>query len=108
MPHPKCDDRPETPQTTGVRAAAAVITDRPASRVTTDAQPGSSIHAAQFVAFYLFDVAESIDLQAIPALIGTQTVAARLSPKSATPPYVQYEKPPLSFDGDVVGVPGID
>ena len=86
-----------------------MITDRPASRVTTDAgQPGSSIRAAQFVAFYLFDVAESIDLQAIPALIGTQTVAARLSPKSATPPYVQYEKPPLSFDGDVVGVPGID
>ena len=67
-----------------------------------------SIRAGQVVAFYLFDVAETIDLHAIPARIGGQTVAARLAPKPATPDYVQYEKPPLSFDGAAVGIAELD
>jgi hypothetical protein len=112
MPHPKCDDPSETLPTTGRGGAAAIAdanADRPADGVRAESPPPpSSIRAANIVAFYLFDVAESIDLQAIPSLIGGQAVAARLSPKSATPPYVQYEKPPLSFDGDVVGVPEIE
>jgi hypothetical protein len=57
----------------------------------------------QIVAFYLFDVAETIDLAAVPQLIGTPGVAARLTPKPTTPAYVQYEKPPLVFDGEVFG-----
>src|SRR6476646_8478041 len=65
------------------------------------------IHAAQIYAFYLFDVAETVNLAAIPPLIGGPTVAARLAPKSPTPAYVQYEKPPLSFDGDLIGVTDI-
>src|SRR6185295_15350810 len=64
----------------------------------------SHIRSAQIYAFYLFDVAETVNLDAIPGLIGGPTVAARLTPKSATPAYVQYDKPPLSFDGDLVGV----
>jgi hypothetical protein len=63
----------------------------------------AAIRAGQIVLFYLFDVAESVDLSAIPALIAGPTVPARLAPKQATPPYVQYDKPPLSFDGDAVG-----
>jgi hypothetical protein len=66
------------------------------------------IRAAQIVLFYLFDVAETGDLQAIPGIIGGPTVAARLAPKPATPAYVQYEKPPLSFDGEVVGLGELD
>lgn len=66
------------------------------------------IRSGQIVAFYLFDVAETIDLQAIPALIGGPAVAARLSPKPATPAYVQYEKPPLSFEGATIGIPDLD
>jgi hypothetical protein len=62
------------------------------------------IRAGQIHLFYLFDVAESVDLQAIPGLISGATVAAKLLPKQATPAYVQYEKPPLSFDGEVVGI----
>ena len=62
------------------------------------------IRSAQIYAFYLFDVAETVNLSAIPSLIGGPTVAARLAPKSPTPAYVQYEKPPLSFDGDLIGV----
>lgn len=64
----------------------------------------ADIQAGHIDAFYLFDVAESADLARVPALIGGQTVPARLAPKPATPAYVQYEKPPLSFDGELVGV----
>jgi hypothetical protein len=67
-----------------------------------------AIASGQLVLFYLFDVGEAIDLRASPSLVGGPTVAARLSPKQATPAYVQYDKPPLSFDGDAVGVPEID
>jgi len=62
------------------------------------------IRSAQIVAFYLFDVAESADLGRVPLLIGGAAVPARLAPKPATPAYVQYDKPPLSFDGEAVGV----
>ncbi|OFW18165.1 MAG: hypothetical protein A3H97_00890 [Acidobacteria bacterium RIFCSPLOWO2_02_FULL_65_29] len=68
----------------------------------------NEIRAAQISAFYLFDVAETVDLAAIPALIGGPTVAARLAPKPATPAYVQYDKPPVSFDGEAVGIGEID
>jgi hypothetical protein len=74
---------------------------RPAS------QDVSEIAAAQLILFYLFDIAETIDLQPIPALIGGPTEAARLQPKQPTPAYVQYDKPPISFDGDAVGVPDV-
>ena len=46
----------------------------------------TDIRLAQIYAFYLFDVAETVDLSAIPALIGGPTVAARLAPKSPLPP----------------------
>ena len=62
------------------------------------------IRLGQIFAFYLFDVAETVELAAVPALIGGPTVAARLAPKSATPAYVQYEKPPVSFDGELIGI----
>jgi hypothetical protein len=68
----------------------------------------SEIRAAHIVAFYLFDVAESADLHAVPPLIGGPAIPARLAPKPATPAYVQYEKPPLSFDGEAVGCAAID
>src|SRR5689334_13206800 len=66
------------------------------------------IAAGQIVAFYLFDVADTIDLAAISALVGGSAVAARLAPKPATPPYVQYETPPVSFDGAAVDIPALD
>jgi hypothetical protein len=34
----------------------------------------------------------------------THTVPARLAPRPPTPPYVQYKQPPLSIDGEAVGV----
>ena len=67
----------------------------------------AEIRRAQIVAFYLFDVAETADLSQVPSLIGGPAVPARLAPKPATPAYVQYDKPPLSFDGEAVGVAAI-
>ena len=64
----------------------------------------AEIRQGQLNAFYLFDVAETVDLARVPAIIGGPTTAARLAPKPATPAYVQYEKPPISFDGELIGI----
>jgi hypothetical protein len=66
------------------------------------------IRAGQILLFYLFDVAETIDLSLIPGLVGGPAVAARLTPKPVTPPYVQYDKPPLSFEGEAVSIAQLD
>jgi hypothetical protein len=68
----------------------------------------ADIRAGTVTAFYLFDVAESADLQMVPALIGGSAVASRLAPKPATPAYIQYEKAPLTFDGEAVGCREVD
>ena len=86
-------------------AGVDVLTDAPENE-GIDVMP--DILDAQLVAFYLFDVAETIDLTAIPPLVGGRAIPARLVPKPATPAYVQYEKPPLSFDGELVGLPGVE
>ena len=61
------------------------------------------IRSGQVAAFFLFDVAEGIDLQRVRDLVGG--VAARLSPKPTTPPYVQYQEPPIAVDGDAAALP---
>ncbi len=70
--------------------------------------PMPAIRRAQTVALYLFDVAETVNLDRIPALIGGSAVAARLTPKPPTPAYMQYEKAPLTFDGDAIGAANVD
>jgi len=68
-------------------------------------QPNHSpaILAGQVTAFFQYEAAEAIDLQAVAALVG-RTARAKLTPK-ATPSYVQYQQPPLTIDGDALGVP---
>jgi hypothetical protein len=61
----------------------------------------------QIVAFYLFDVAEGADLQRAASAISV-SARARLAPKPATPAYVQYQQPPLWFEGAAVDIPSID
>jgi hypothetical protein len=61
------------------------------------------IRDGHLTAFYLFDVAEAISLDRIASIVGQAASPAKLSPKPATPPYVQYQQPPLSFDGSVIG-----
>jgi hypothetical protein len=68
----------------------------------------SEIRDARIVSFYLFDVAETIDLDAVTPLVRGAPVAAPLAPKQPTPDYLQYERPPLTFDGALAGAPEID
>jgi hypothetical protein len=63
----------------------------------------ASIQSGLVTAFYLFDVAEEIDLAAVPGLLGTATAPARLAPKPVTPSYLQYQSPPpLVVDGEAL------
>ena len=61
----------------------------------------------QIFALYLFDVAEATDLQAAAATAGGG-VRLRFTPKPATPAYVQYQQPPLWFEGAALGLPKMD
>jgi len=60
----------------------------------------------QVTAFFLYDAADAIDLQAVPTLVGG-TTRVRLTTKTATPPYVQYEQPPVTIDGSAIGLPEV-
>jgi hypothetical protein len=67
-----------------------------------------AITSASIHAFYLFDVAEQIDLTALRAAIGGGAISARLTTKSAAPSYLQYSTPPVVVDGDALDVSDID
>ena len=54
-------------------------------------------------AFFLFDVAEAIDLGRVQRELGAG-VAAKLAPKPTTPPYVQYRQPPITIEGHAVAM----
>ncbi len=58
-------------------------------------------------AFFLFDVADAIDLAAVGSRIG-ESVPSRLRTKPSAPPYLQYHESPLTLDGGAVGVGEID
>ena len=57
--------------------------------------------------FFLFDVADAIDLARVQRDLGAG-IAARLAPKPTTPPYVQYRQPPMTFDGSAVAMAEAD
>src|SRR5262245_22484046 len=54
--------------------------------------------------FFLFDIADAIDLPRVRELIGPTTTTP-LAPRASTPPYVQYQQPPVSCDGETIGIP---
>jgi hypothetical protein len=69
----------------------------------------SAIQSGLVGAFYLYEVAEAIDLAAVPAIVGAPTAPARLAPKPVTPSYVQYEAPaPLWLEGEALQEPDLD
>ena len=67
-----------------------------------------AITSATITAFYLFDVAEQIDLTALRAAIGGGAMHARLTTKSAAPSYLQYSTPPVVVDGDALDITDVD
>ena len=67
-----------------------------------------AITSATITAFYLFDVAEQIDLTALRAALGGGASSARLTTKSAAPSYLQYSTPPVLVDGDALDIAEVD
>jgi hypothetical protein len=59
-----------------------------------------TISSAAITAFYLFDVAEQIDLAQLRRLVGGGASAARLPTKAFAPSYLQYAVPPVVVDGE--------
>ena len=68
----------------------------------------AAIESATLTAFYLFDVADDIDVAALRATIGGSAASARLVPKSTAPSYFQYATPPVVVDGEALGIGDID
>ena len=58
-------------------------------------------------AFFLFDVADAIDLTRVRELVDS-TVPARLATRPSTPTYLQYQQPPLTFDGAAMGLAEVE
>ena len=68
----------------------------------------AAIRSAALTAFYLFDVAEQIDLPRVRAAVGDAATAARLAGGRGAPSYLQYSRPPVVVEGDVLGFAGFD
>jgi len=67
-----------------------------------------AITSSTITAFYLFDVAEQIDLAGLRTAIGGGATPARLTTKSAAPSYLQYSTPPVVVDGEALDISEID
>ena len=60
--------------------------------------------AGQVTAFFLFDVAEGVQLSALRSILGASAESPRLAVKPAVPAYVQYQEPPVQVDADALGL----
>ena len=60
------------------------------------------MESGSVTAFFLFDVSDAIDLARVRADINA-TTATRLATRPPAPTYLQYQQPPLTLDGAVVG-----
>jgi hypothetical protein len=67
-----------------------------------------AIRAATVTAFYLFDVADQIDLASLRHALGDAAASPRFAPKPPAPSYLQYASPPVVIDGDVLGIGEVD
>jgi hypothetical protein len=67
-----------------------------------------AIRAGSITAFHLFDIADEIDLAAVPRLLQASASHARLAPKAYTPAYLQYQVAPLVIDAETLDVPEVD
>ena len=59
--------------------------------------------SGQVTAFFLFDVAEGVDLPTVRSSVGASAESPRSRPSPAVPAYVQYQDPPVQFDAEAIG-----
>src|SRR5262245_19817862 len=62
-----------------------------------------SMPAGRVHALYLFEVGDAIDVRALSTLVDA-TAAAPLTMRPASPPYLQYQQPPMVIAGAALGV----
>jgi hypothetical protein len=67
-----------------------------------------AITSATITAFYLFDVAEQIDLGRLRTAIGGRATDARLPTKVTAPSSLQYTTPPVVVDGQSIDIHDVD
>lgn len=67
-----------------------------------------AIQGGTVTAFYLFDIAEQIDLASLRMAIGGGAASPRFLPKSPAPSYLQYADPPVVVEGEVLGIQEVD
>jgi hypothetical protein len=65
------------------------------------------IRAATLTAFYLYDVAEQIDLATLRKTLRAGA-EARLHPATTAPSYFQYQTPPVIIEGEQVAISAIE
>ncbi|MGH9315307.1 MAG: hypothetical protein ACRD09_15910 [Vicinamibacterales bacterium] len=68
----------------------------------------AQIESGQVVAFFLFDVSESIRLEELRSLAGLGTTSTRFTTRVAAPAYVQYQPPPVTLSGAALGMKTIE
>ena len=68
----------------------------------------SHITSGSVHAFYLFDVAQAMDLPALRRQFGERAGVAQLLDKAPGPPRVRYCQPPVIVDGAAVGLATLD
>ena len=68
----------------------------------------ADITSATVTAFYLFDVAEQIDVGALQRAIGGAAAPARFVPKSGAPSYVQNSTPPVVVEREATGAGDVE
>ena len=66
------------------------------------------ITAGSVHAFYLYDVAQGIDLSALQSLLGPAATAASVQDKLPGPSKVKYLQAPTIVDGAALGIPDVD
>ncbi|MGB2716027.1 MAG: hypothetical protein WBC51_17730 [Vicinamibacterales bacterium] len=62
-----------------------------------------AVKAATLTAFYLFDVAEQIDLPRVRGTVGDAATPARLAGGRGSPSYLQYTRPPVVVESEALG-----
>jgi hypothetical protein len=67
----------------------------------------AEIEAGQIVAFFLFDVSESIRLDQVRSLTAG-SASTRFQTRAGAPAYVEYQPPPVTLSGAAVGMKTID
>lgn len=66
------------------------------------------IAAGAIHAFYLYDVAEAIDLAALRRRFGARAETALLEDKGPGPPRIRYVQPPVLLDAAALGLSGVE